>query len=161
MVKTTISIRALIFGTWILYALTFLPLHFPKYLWFQWTFLGCCIFGIFLTLVSLLRARLVIFCTIGSAAPLLVCYFAYWVWVFITAYTLAPNNGAENVVFTTIDIFLKLIAYRYADSGMYQAAKIVYFDIAMPIVQLLIIYWIRRKQQEQLGTPIIRPVSSE
>jgi uncharacterized membrane protein len=141
--NTKQAIRWFVIITWLLYALTFFPFKLPKEYAVQWLFTVVALFGVFgvcaLTYWGNRRWKLV---SVLAAIALLAIYLAYWISITETARETQPQLASPVALGHILEQGVLIGVHLWGRGAVIGAGQIVYFEIAMPILQTVALIWI-------------------
>jgi hypothetical protein len=127
-----------ILTSWVLYAITiFLPFFYPKEAPIQWSFDLFAVLGLLGSMLALNGWRFGKAMVIASGIMLLLTYFLYWLWIAggVGFYKFDWEFWAG--VNKIITLGRAVNQYWIGEGAYFTAAKIMYFEFVMPLLQAL------------------------
>ena len=131
-------LRILVAATWALYALTFIPFS-GEYV-IQWLFAFAAALGVVaVAVISVLDLRMWRVAAIVMAILLLVLYVDYWVWITDNARSSKPELASPLAIGHVLEQGWRIFQHHLASGATFSALKVIYFELVMPVLQLVLI----------------------
>jgi hypothetical protein len=130
-------LRIVVAATWALYAVTFIPFS-GEYL-IQWLFALAAVLGVAVAVISVLDLRMWRIAAIVMAILLLVLYVDYWVWITDNARSSKPELASPLAIGHVLEQGWRIFQHHLASGATFSALKVIYFELVMPVLQLLLI----------------------
>jgi hypothetical protein len=130
-------LRGVVGTSWVLYALTFIPFR-AEYL-IQWVFAAVACLGLMVMLLSVFRVRFWKVAAIVVAALLLLVYIDYWVWITEMARSSKPELTSPLALGHVAEQGWTIFKHHLSNGAILGAMKVAYFELLMPLVQLLVL----------------------
>jgi len=134
--------RWLVITSWLLYATTFFPFKFPKEYLVQWVFVFVAFSSILIVSALALLKRGWRTASALAAIALLAVYASYWISLTATARETKPNLPSPVALGYILEQGALIASHLWGRGARLGAAQIAYFEIVMPIVQILLLLWI-------------------
>jgi hypothetical protein len=128
---------------WVLYGLTFFPFQFPKEYLVQWAF----VFIAFLSIVGISatvfrRSKTWRIASTAAAVALLLTYGEYWLSLTTTAREMQPTLASPIALGYIFEQAMQIAIHLWGRGARLGALQAIYFELVMPIVQMLLLVWI-------------------
>lgn len=142
-----IALRSFVVVSWAVYALTFFPFTLPKEYWFQWGFALVALFGLLFAGISAFRGtKTWTRAAVTAAGALLVVYLWYWLSVTEIAREMRPTLAWPISFGHILSQAAALVGHFWSREAYLAALQTLYFELAMPIAQLVLLGWVAVRQ---------------
>jgi len=130
-------LRGVVSASRVLYALMFIPFR-AEYL-IQLVFAGVACLGFVVTLLSTFGVRFWRIAAIVVAVLLLLVYVDYWAWITEMARSAKPELTSSLALGHVVEQGWTIFQHHLANGAILGALEVVYFELLMPLAQLLVL----------------------
>lgn len=144
--KSTPSYRVLgmlVFFSWILFALTLLPIVAEYIILWAFTFL-ITLLGITAGLLALYSLKYWKIVAVLAAGLLLSRYLVYWAGIAKNIHSWAPDMGFQGIAIEIVQSGWKLIENKISEGYPIYAFLTAYNEFVMPLLQALLLFFLIR-----------------
>lgn len=128
--------KVLLVGSWVLYALTFLPFEFQKAYTIEWVFTVVALAGLVAVLVSVNRPEMWRRVGVAAAVVLLLTYVVYWFFLAGKVEANKPELGFGGLLIHAGEDVVDIVRHRLAIGALWGAIRVAYFEFVMPALQI-------------------------
>jgi hypothetical protein len=131
--------KVLLVGSWLLYALAFLPFEVHKTYTIEWVFTIVALVGLLLVLMTVNRPEMWRRVGVAAAVVLLLTYVVYWFFLAGKVEANKPELGFGSLLFHAGQDVVDIIRHRLATGAIWAAVTTAYLEFVMPVLQLVLL----------------------